>query len=423
MSETSIQTQCCIAGGGPAGLMLGYLLARAGVDVVVLEKHADFLRDFRGDTIHPSTIDLLGELGLKDEFLALPHDRIETLDVVISGNRIRPIDFRRLHGGTHFLALMPQWDFLNFMADEASQYPNFRLIMQAEVTGIRRNHGRVAGVTAKTPDGPIDVVAALTVAADGRASAVRAAAGMVPREFGVAVDVLWFHLPKLGRPQPATLAYLDSRSMVITIPREGYYQAGMLIPKGGFDAIRAEGLDAFRQRIVDAAAFLAPAVPQLASWDEVKLLSVRVNRLKRWSAPGLLCIGDAAHAMSPAFGVGVNYAIQDAVASANLLAVPLKAGSVTPKELAAVQARRLPPVRLMQPIQLQLHKRIGRSGSGIKLPHPLPLRWRVFLRIVLPAIQRVAARMVGRGFRPEHLRADLFPAARQLPFQGKTDIR
>ncbi|MEO7006532.1 MAG: FAD-dependent oxidoreductase [Terrimesophilobacter sp.] len=404
MSETTIQAQCCIAGGGPAGLMLGYLLARAGVDVVVLEKHADFLRDFRGDTIHPSTIDLLGELGLKAEFLRLPHDRIETLDIVISGNRVRPIDFRRLRGGTRFLALMPQWDFLNFMADRASQYPNFRLILQAEVTGLRRDHGRICGVTAVTPNGPIDVAAPLTVAADGRASAVRSAAGMVAREFGVAVDVLWFHLPKVGRPQPATLAYLDRRSMVITIPRAGYYQAGMLIPKGGFDAIRAEGLEAFRTRIVDAAAFLAPAVPQLASWEEVKLLSVRVNRLRRWYAPGVLCIGDAAHAMSPAFGVGVNYAIQDAVASANLLADALKAGAVTPKLLAAVQARRLPPVRLMQLIQLQLHKRIGRAGSGVNLPHPLPLRWRAFLRIILPIIRRAAARVVGRGFRPEHVR-------------------
>jgi 2-polyprenyl-6-methoxyphenol hydroxylase-like FAD-dependent oxidoreductase len=408
MPGPTIQTQCCIVGGGPAGLMLGYLLARAGVEVVVLEKHADFLRDFRGDTIHPSTIDLLDELGLKEEFLALPHDRIETLDIVISGNRIRPIDFRSLRGGTRFLALMPQWDFLNFMADEASRYPNFRLIMQAEVTGLIRGHGRITGVTATTPDGPIDVTALLTVAADGRASTVRAAAGMVPREFGVAVDVLWFHLPKVGRPQPATLAYLDSRSMVITIPREGYYQAGMLIPKGGFDAIRAEGLDAFRGRIVDAASFLAPAVPQLADWHEVKLLSVRVDRLKRWFAPGLLCIGDAAHAMSPAFGVGVNYAVQDAVACANLLAHALKAGAITPKQLAAVQARRQPPVRLMQPIQLLLHKRIGRAGSGVNLPHPLPLRWRVFLRIILPVIRRVAARGVGRGFRPEHVGTDLF---------------
>ena len=334
----------------------------------------------------------------------LPHDRIETLDVVISGNRIRPIDFRRLRGGTRFLALMPQWDFLNFMADQASQFPNFRLIMQAEVTGIRRSKTHVTGVTATTPDGAIE--RDRCPHRRRRWSGLRGARGRrhgaarVRRRRGCALVP-----PAQGRPSAAGDAgLLDSRSMVITIPREGYYQAGMLIPKGGFEAIRAEGLDAFRQRIVDAAAFLAPAVPQLASWDEVKLLSVRVNRLRRWYAPGLLCIGDAAHAMSPAFGVGVNYAVQDAVATANLLADALKSGAVTSQQLAAVQRRRLPPVRLMQPIQLQLHKRIGRPGSGVNLPHPLPLRWRVFLRIILPVIQRAAARVVGRGFRPEHVR-------------------
>ena len=399
-----LQTQCCVVGGGPAGLMLGLLLARSGVDVVVLEKHADFLRDFRGDTIHPSTIDLLGELGLAQSFLALPHTKIETLDIVVSGNRIRPIDFRKLRHGSRFLALMPQWDFLNFIAAEASRYPGFRLILEAEVRGILRERGQVAGVTAMTPDGPLEVRAGLTVAADGRASAVRAASGLLPREFGVAVDVLWFHLPRLGVPQPSTLAYLDSHSMVLTIPREDYYQAGMIIPKGGFDDIRAAGLDAFRKHIVGAAAFLAPAVLQLRSFDEVKLLSVQVNRLKRWHLPGLLCIGDAAHAMSPAFGVGVNYAIQDAVAAANILAPPLLAGSLTEADLARVQRRRLLPVRLMQPIQLLVHKRIGRADSGISLPHPLPLRWLLLLRLILPVVQRLAARLVGRGFRPEHVR-------------------
>ncbi|HAM26307.1 MAG TPA: monooxygenase, partial [Microbacteriaceae bacterium] len=301
-------------GGGPAGLMLGLLLARAGVDVTVLEKHADFLRDFRGDTIHPSTIDLMDELGLSKRFLALPQNDVATLDFVVSGNRIRPIDFSRLRGGARFLALMPQWDFLNFLAAEAARYPNFRLELRAEVTGLVRSGSRVVGVIATTPDGPLEVRAPLTVAADGRSSVARAASGLVARDFGVPIDVLWFRLPKVGKAPPDTLAYLDGNSMVLTIPRGEYYQSGMVIAKGGFDEIRAGGIDAFRARLVSAAAFLEPVVGTLTSWDQVSLLSVQVDRLDRWYLPGFLCIGDAAHAMSPAFGVGVNYAIQDAVA-------------------------------------------------------------------------------------------------------------
>jgi 2-polyprenyl-6-methoxyphenol hydroxylase-like FAD-dependent oxidoreductase len=406
MGTRDLDTTCCVAGGGPAGLMLGFLLAKAGIDVVVLEKHADFLRDFRGDTIHPSTIDLLAELGLKQEFLTLPHHEVRGLDVVLSGNRIQPVDFTRLRGGTRFLALMPQWDFLNFIVAEASKLPGFRLITEAEVTGLRREGNRVHGVTASGVDGEFTVNADLTVAADGRDSVLRRASSLPVKEYGIAIDVLWFHLPKVGKERP-TLAYLDKKAMVLTIPRGDYYQAGMIIQKGGFPALQAEGLPAFRERVAQTAPPVASVVDSLQSWDQVKLLSVQVNRLRRWYRPGLLCIGDAAHAMSPAFGVGVNFAIQDAVAAANLLAEPLRAGTLSTDDLRRVQRRRLPPVRVMQPIQLQLHKRIANAGPGVNLPHPLPRRVRLVLRLLLPIIRRVAARVVGRGIRPEHLSPQL----------------
>ncbi|WP_349899050.1 FAD-dependent oxidoreductase [Parafrigoribacterium soli] len=407
MTARMLRAQCCIAGGGPAGLMLGFLLARAGVKVVVLEKHADFLRDFRGDTIHPSTIDLLDQLGLKERFLELPHDDIETLDIVVSGNRIRPVDFSRLHKGTRFLALMPQWDFLYFISTEAAKHPNFTLLMSTEVTGLLREGERIVGVTATDVDGPLEIRADLTVAADGRSSVVREASGLVAEDFGVGIDVLWFTLPKPQNSPPATLGYIDRHSMVITIPRGDHFQAGLIIPKGGFDEIRQGGLDAFRQRLVDTAAFLEPVVPTIADWDQVKLLSVQVNRLDRWYQPSFLCIGDAAHAMSPAFGVGVNYAIQDAVAAANYLTVPLLGGRVSERELARVQRRRLWPVKRIQPIQLLLHKTIARPGSGVALPTPLPRRTRLLLKIALPIVQRLAARLVGRGFRPERVSREL----------------
>ncbi|MEO7123076.1 MAG: FAD-dependent oxidoreductase [Lacisediminihabitans sp.] len=403
MTARLLVTQCCIAGGGPAGLMLGFLLARAGVDVIVLEKHADFLRDFRGDTIHPSTIDLLDQLGLKEQFLELPHDEITTLDVVISGNRIRPVDFGRLRRGTRFLALMPQWDFLYFIAGQAAKYPNFRLLMGTEMTGLLREDGRVVGATGRDADGQVEIHADLTVAADGRASVLRATSGLIARDFGVAIDVLWFTLPKPQDAPPATLGYIDRHSMVLTIPRGDHYQAGMVIPKGGLDEIRTGGMEAFHRRIVETAGFLEPVVSSVSEWNQVKLLSVQVNRLSRWYQPGLLCIGDAAHAMSPAFGVGVNYAIQDAVAAANFLAAPLSDGTLTERHLARVQRRRLWPVKRMQPLQLRLHETIVRPGSGIVLPTPLPRRIRVLLAVGLPAVQWLAAHLIGRGFRREKL--------------------
>ncbi|GAA3728827.1 FAD-dependent oxidoreductase [Leifsonia bigeumensis] len=395
--------------------MLGLLLARAGVDVVVLEKHVDFFRDFRGDTIHPSTIDLLDQLGLRERFDAIPQSEIHTLDVVVNGNRLTPVDFSRLHRKNEYIALMPQWDFLSLLAEEGKRYPNFHLMMGVEATGILRDGdgdaggARVRGVTATTKDGPIEIEALLTVAADGRDSAVRDSAGLVPVDFGVAIDLLWFRLPRTKVNPPDTLAYLDAESMVITIPRHDYYQAGMLIPKGGYPDVQAAGLEDFRARIVRVAPFLAEVVGSLKDWDQVKLLTVQVDRLEQWWQDGLLCIGDAAHAMSPAFGVGVNYAIQDAVATANLLVDNLRAGAVTTEDLARVQARRLPPVARMQPIQLRLHNVIAKPGGGGFLANPMRWWQRAAAAVLLPILRRISARIVGRGFRPEVIGPQLDP--------------
>ena len=390
-------------------MMLGILLARAGVDTIVLEKHADFFRDFRGDTIHPSTIDLVDQLGLRTQFDAITQSAIHTLDTVVNGNRLTPVDFSHLSGRNRSIALMPQWDFLSLLAEEGAKYPDFRLMMGAEATGLVRSGSRVSGVTATTSDGPVQIGAELTVAADGRDSRLRDAAGLVPKDYGVAIDVLWFRLPRTRINPPDTLAYLNAESMIITIPRTDYYQAGMLIPKGDYAKIEAAGLDEFRARIVRAAPFLDEVVSSLTDWGQIKLLTVQVNRLARWYVDGLLCIGDAAHAMSPAFGVGINYAIQDAVASANLLVNSLRSGSVTVEDLARVQARRLKPVARMQPIQLVLHKVIAKPGGGAFLANPMRWWQRAIAAVLLPILRRVTARMVGRGFRPERIKPQLDP--------------
>lgn len=403
MKTSTLSTQCCIAGGGPAGIMLGLLLARAGVDTVVLEKHGDFFRDFRGDTIHPSTIDLIDQLGLRERFDEIHQSHIHTLDVVVNGNRLTPVDFSHLRGRNDYIALMPQWDFLSLLAEEGAKYPQFHLMMNAEATGILREGERVAGVTAITSDGRVEITATLTVAADGRDSAVREAAGLTPIDYGVAVDVLWFHLPRTRVDPPDTLAYLDAESMLITIPRDGYYQAGLLIPKGGFATVQEQGVPEFRERIIRVAPFLAEVTDSIENWDQVKLLTVQVNRLAQWWQDGLLCVGDAAHAMSPAFGVGINYAIQDAVAAANLLVEDLRAGSVPTQQLARVQKRRLRPVARMQPLQLRLHKVIAKPGGGAFLPNPMLWWQRAIAVVILPILRRVTARIVGRGFRPEKL--------------------
>ncbi len=390
-------------------MMLGILLARAGVDTIVLEKHLDFFRDFRGDTIHPSTIDLLDQLGLREKFDAIPQSAIHTLDIMVNGNRLTPVDFSHLPGRNRSIALMPQWDFLSLLAEEGAKYTTFHLMMGSEATGLLRSGTRVTGVTATTAEGQAQIEAKLTVAADGRDSTLRDAAGLVPKDYGVAIDVLWFRLPRTKVNPPDTLAYLDSESMIITIPRADYYQAGMLIPKGDYAQIERDGLDDFRARIVRAAPFLSEVVASLTEWEQIKLLTVQVDRLVQWYQDGLLCIGDAAHAMSPAFGLGINYAIQDAVASANLLVDPLRSGSVSVADLARVQNRRLKPVARMQPIQLRLHKVIAKPGGGAFLADPMRWWQRAIAAVALPVVRRITARMVGRGFRPERIESQLDP--------------
>lgn len=406
----ALHCSCVIAGGGPAGMMLGLILARSGLEVVVLEKHADFFRDFRGDTIHPSTITLLGELGLRERFLGLPHNSIRTLDAVVNGTRLHPVDFGRLAPPDDFLVLAPQWDFLNFLAEEARACPGFRLLMETEAAGLVWEGSTVAGVVARGPEGELEIRASLTVAADGRDSVLRGAAGLRPRRFGVPIDVLWFRLPKPEVEPPTTLAYVDDGAMVVTIDRGDYYQTGLVIPKGGFDRLRGEGsagLERLRSAIATAAPVLVEAAEALTDWDQVRLLSVQVDRLERWFRSGFLAIGDAAHAMSPAFGVGVNYALQDAVAAANLLARPLRDGPVDLRLLEAVQRRRLPPAAWMQRIQLAAHERITKPGGADLLPKPVPPLLRALLAAATPPLQSLTARLIGRGLRPESLAPDL----------------
>lgn len=398
--ETAVERDCVIAGGGPAGMVLGYLLARAGLKVTVLEKHADFFRDFRGDTVHPSTVTLLGELGLRGKFLQLPLTRLPRVDAVVDGQRFTIADFSTLPAPDNFLVLAPQWDFLNFLAREAEVFPNFELRMNSEVTGLILEQDQVRGVQATTPNGMLELRATLTVAADGRASVLRGAAGLIPDEFGVPIDVLWFGLPKPPEPPPVTLGYISSRGMVLTIDRGDRYQSGLVIPKGGFEALEEAGLGVLRERITHAAPILLPVVGTLRDWDQIKLLSVQINRLRRWYRPGFIAIGDAAHAMSPMFGVGVNFAIQDAVALFNAIAGDLTAGTAPVEKLAAVQRRREKPVKVVQLLQRNGHKALARATTGSSAAP----RWLVtLLRLGSPVLRRLTARFIGIGVRPEHV--------------------
>ena len=395
-----LQTRCVIAGGGPAGMMAGYLLARAGVPVAVLEKHADFFRDFRGDTIHPSTLELMHELGLLDEFLKQPHQELRELRAVVNGHPVVIADFSKLPTRCKFIAFMPQWDFLNFLSSHAKRFPSFEIHMQTEVVDLLIEDNRVAGVRAKTPRGELDFHADLVIGADGRHSITQARAGLEQEDLGVPIDALWMRISKKQGDPEQSFGFFQHGKLLVLIDRGDYWQAGFVIPKGGFEEIKARGLSEFQTEIVSFAGFLRDRVGELDEWSKIKLLTVQINRLREWCREGLLCIGDSAHAMSPAGGVGINLAIQDAVATANLLAESLRSGPVSVDDLRKVQARREWPTRLIQGMQVFIHNHVV-TGRTSHRKESLPfvvrlLKW-------FPVLRQLPARFVGIGPRPEHV--------------------
>src|SRR6266404_7984074 len=380
-----IRARCVVVGGGPAGMLTGYLLARAGVDVVVLEKHADFNRDFRGDTIHPSTLELMHELGLLEEFLKLPHQEVLQLKGIFNGHLVPMADFSRLPTHCKFIAFMPQWDFLNFLAGHAKQFPTFALHMQHEVVDLIIESERVVGVRARTPDGDRDFRADLVIGADGRHALTHTRAGFEIEELGVPIDVLWMHISKREGDPEQLFGFFRHGKLLVLINRDDYYQAGFVIPKGGIEEIKQRGLSALHGEIVALAPFLKERITELDDWSKIKLLTVQINRLRKWCREGLLCIGDSAHAMSPAGGVGINLALQDAVATANVLAVKLKTGPVSIADLAAVQRRREWPTRLIQSMQASIHRH-----AIARLMIVRALQW-------FPVLQSLTARFIGIG--------------------------
>lgn len=406
---TAIKTTCCIIGGGPAGMMLGFLLARQGIDVTVLEKHKDFFRDFRGDTIHPSTLDLMYELGILDAFLALPHQQISQFVLAVGGESFPFADLTHLPTQAKFVALMPQWDFLNFLAAQAAKFPNFHLLMEHEATGlIENNNHRVIGVHANTPSGPVDILGTLVVGCDGRSSISRTAANLPVRETGVPIDVLWFRLSRQESDPSNVIGNVNHGNFAVLINRAEYFQCAFLIAKDTFTTrVQPAGLPAFRASIARLIPFLGDSdsnnkarVDELTDWSQIKLLSVQVNRLTRWHRPGFLCIGDAAHAMSPVGGIGINLAIQDAVAAARILAPVLPTGIVTELTLAHIQDRRELPTRITQSFQVFVHHFLSRI-----LGNPAPVKPPLALRILSrrPLFRRLLARFIGVGVRPEHI--------------------
>ena len=396
-----LRTNCCICGGGPAGMMLGFLLARAGVNVTVLEKHGDFLRDFRGDTIHPSTLELMHELGLLAEFLQRPHQEARQITGYFGDTEVIVADFTRLSTQCKFLAFMPQWEFLNFLADQGNRLPTFHVRMRAEVIALIEESGKVAGVEATTPDGPLQVRADLVVGADGRHSTVRAQAGLKVKNLGAPIDVLWMRLSRQDGDPHQPLGRFNRGKVLVMLDRGEFWQCAFVIPKGGIEDIRRRGLHAFRQDLADVAPFLRERLDELTDWNDIKLLTVLIDRLEKWHRPGLLCIGDAAHAMSPIGGVGINLAIQDAVAAANLLAGPLRQGAVSAIELQKVQRRRQMAAHFTQRLQIfvqdRLLSRVLASRKQVAMPWPLRLtrRW--------PFLRRFPAWLIGIGIRPEHI--------------------
>ena len=399
--DERMTTQCCVAGGGPGGMMFGFLLARMGVDVTVLEKHADFLRDFRGDTVHPSTLELMHELGLLDEFLKLPHQEVRELSAEVGKETVKVADFTHVPTHCKFVALMPQWDFLDFLKTNAQRYPAFHLKMQAEVKSVSMESGAVTGVRGDSPEGPFEIRAGLTVGADGRRSAVRKSAGLEVIDLGAPMDVMWMRLSRHPGDPEQTFGHADTGKILVMLNRETYWQVALVIPKGEADEVKRRGLEAFRRNLASLQPFLSDRVQELTDWKQVSLLTVTVDRLRQWSRRGLLCIGDAAHAMSPIGGVGINLAIQDAVAAANILGPILRERPPTEAELVKVQRRREFPTKATQRLQIAVQNRVIRRVLGSAQPLKLPWAMKVINRWGM--LRRIPARILGVGFRPEHV--------------------
>ena len=405
MAAEAIGTQCCVVGGGPAGMMLGFLLARAGVKVEVLEKHADFLRDFRGDTIHPSTLEFMYELGLLDEFLKLPHEKALHLYGQVGDETFTVADFTHLPTHAKFLAVMPQWDFLNFLARQGARYPNFSLRQRTEATDLIAEGGRIVGVKATAPNGPLEIRADLVVGTDGRHSLVREKTGLQVEDLGAPMDVLWFRISRRASDPAETMGRFAKGGMFVLINRGEHWQCGLVIAKGSIERIHAAGLPAFRADVAERCPFTADRIHEIRTWDDVKLLTVAVNRLPLWHKPGVLCIGDAAHTMSPVGGVGVNLAVQDAVAAANILAAPLREGRVTEADLARVQKRRTFATRIIQRFQIAVQNRVVVSVLGSTGPLKAPFALRLLGNC--PLLQRLPARMLGLGVRRERVAPEI----------------